>query len=607
MGRPRAKRSAITAERCSPGVLSGARPSGNSGNSGNSNNNDNHNTNNTNNDKNNNNGNNMNSHIGVSRPSTPAAPRQYAGHGISETVVVAAPGGPGRLTSPILEAWNSEESTALPDEQSQRLISWSPLSGGDFALVGGGSGCSSAAEPMASFLSTDSPMDLDCVSRCLEMEMPSFLQDLPNSPASSHPPLAMPLAIPAGTPKNANANAFASPPLDLLLQIPPPARGNNGKDPPSFASAEPHSLLQQGTRQEQHFGADSDLFSRMAAESPRQSMTQTYAMDHMLDDPGFGLASRRADGGRDKRLSQGSTCFSQSPLLGCTNPGFGRHGGAARRLSPPSTADAKLRTLSGFHGFGGFLDGRADAPAEENEDNDVDGEGEEEEDDEEASIPSSYSSSSRSDPETSLDEQCARMYGAGAGTGGHCGCVSAMSRCIVSLRSAEQQQRMGIPLPLDAALLLEGEVTTSLSRIDRCRTCRRESGAVHLLALVGVRMMVQLLQKTVRDEFASRRRQSEFVPDVGAATGGGSEGGGGGMLWIGKFKVMPRARLRFLRRLLQARFYRLAVLVGEREQLDHDLSSGDCFAGASSLLLADISQGLRTVMGWLELWNSKPR
>jgi hypothetical protein len=34
--------------------------------------------------------------------------------------------------------------------------------------------------------------------------------------------------------------------------------------------------------------------------------------------------------------------------------------------------------------------------------------------------------------------------------------------------------------------------------------------------------------------------------------------------------------------------------------------SRDCFSGASSLLLADISQGLQTVMGLLELWNSNP-
>jgi hypothetical protein len=605
MGRPRAKRNAIAAERRSPGVQSGAGSSGNGdGNSsnntdGNNNLNDDNNNNNDNND-NSNNGNNMNGHIGVSKPSTPAAPHQYATQGTSETVVVTAPV---RLTSPILEAWNSEESATLAGEQSQGLIPWSPLSGSGFALVGGGSGCSSAAEPLASFLPTESPMDLDCVSRCLEMEMPSFLQDLPNSPASSHPPLAMP----TGTPKKTNANAFASPPLDLLVQMPPPANANSEKSPPSFASVEPHSSLQQQrTRQEQHFGPHSDLFIRMAAESSRQSIAQTYAMDHMLEDSGFGLDSGRVeDGGRNKRLSQGSTCFSQSPLLGCTNSNVGRHGGAARRLSPPRTADAKLRRLSGFHGFGGFLDRRADAPAEEDDDNGVDGEEEEEE---EASNPSWYSSSSTSDPETSLDEQTAGMYGAGAGKSGHCGCVSAVSRCIVSLRLAEQQQRMGSTLPLDGALLLEGEVVTSLSQLDRCRTCRRESGAVHLLALVGVRMMIQLLQKTVRDEFASRRRQSEFGPDVGAAAGGGGEGdGGGGTLWIGKFRVMPRARLRFLRRLLQARFYKLAVLVGEREKLDHGVSSGDCFAGASSLLLADISQGLRTVMGWLELWNSKPR
>jgi hypothetical protein len=159
-------------------------------------------------------------------------------------------------------------------------------------------------------------------------------------------------------------------------------------------------------------------------------------------------------------------------------------------------------------------------------------------------------------------------------------------------------------------LLLESEVAGVLARLERCRACRRES-TMHLLALIGVRMMLQLLQGAVRDEFASRRRSSRREdaaddgrdPDVGDV--GRGDGGGGGALWIGKYGVPSRARLRFLRRLLQARIYRLAVLVEERGKFVGGVSR-DCFAGASSLLLADILQGLQTVMGLLELWNPKP-
>ncbi|KAL2759309.1 hypothetical protein ACRALDRAFT_206522 [Sodiomyces alcalophilus JCM 7366] len=170
-----------------------------------------------------------------------------------------------------------------------------------------------------------------------------------------------------------------------------------------------------------------------------------------------------------------------------------------------------------------------------------------------------------------------------------CNCISAISECIVKLKT---EQQIASSLPIDSALIMEGEIVESLSRLHGCKNCCQES-TMHLLALVSVRMMLDALQKTARDEFVLRPGRS----------GSGSPDDNG-VLFIGDFRVTSRARFRFLRRLLQARFYKLAVLVEEREKLLNGVRQ-DSFARSASVLLRDISRGLRTIMGWVELWNSK--
>lgn len=191
----------------------------------------------------------------------------------------------------------------------------------------------------------------------------------------------------------------------------------------------------------------------------------------------------------------------------------------------------------------------------------------------------------------------------------HCNCISAASQRIGSLKT-EQQKTSSIPI--DCALMMESEVEESLSRLHRCKSCCHDS-TVHLLALVGVRTMLDLLQKTAHDEFVSRPRRanpswaasrSRSMHDASPERQRSSGPVDSGILYIGNFKVTPRARSRFLRKVLQTRFYKLSVLVKEQEKLVNGIRQ-DCFTKAASLLLEDVSRGLRTIIGWVELWNSK--
>ncbi|KAK5988148.1 Transcription factor verZ [Cladobotryum mycophilum] len=172
----------------------------------------------------------------------------------------------------------------------------------------------------------------------------------------------------------------------------------------------------------------------------------------------------------------------------------------------------------------------------------------------------------------------------------NCNCISVILQRIVSLKI---EQAKTCSIPIDSALMMESEVEESLCRLQRCKNCCLES-TVYLLALVSVRMMLDLLQKTARDQFVSRPSRSNSNPSPVES----------GILCIGNFKVTPRARSRFLRKLLQARFHKLASLVEEREKLANG-NKQDCFSKAASVLLGDISRGLRTIMGWIELWNAK--
>jgi Fungal Zn(2)-Cys(6) binuclear cluster domain len=194
-------------------------------------------------------------------------------------------------------------------------------------------------------------------------------------------------------------------------------------------------------------------------------------------------------------------------------------------------------------------------------------------------------------------------------TQANCTCMSSILQRIGSLKSGLQKTSS---IPIDGVLIMESDIEESLFRLHKCKSCGHDS-TVHLLASINVRMVLDLLQKTAHDEFVSRPRRTN--PSRIASRSGsmheespkwrrsnGPEDSG--ILSIGNFKVTPKGRLHFLRKVLQARFYKLAVLVEKQKKLVGSISQ-DSFARHASLLLGDISRGLQTIMGWVELWNSK--
>ncbi|KAL6875910.1 cytochrome P450 [Trichoderma longibrachiatum] len=142
---------------------------------------------------------------------------------------------------------------------------------------------------------------------------------------------------------------------------------------------------------------------------------------------------------------------------------------------------------------------------------------------------------------------------------GNCSCMATITERIASLKAEQQSSCF---MPMDCVLMLEQEVQESLSLLHECRNCRLDS-VVHLLALVSVRMMLNILQKTARSEFVSRP----------TSPSGGS--------------VPGRVRCRFLRKALQARFHKLAALVEERESLVTGKKQDSFSKSASLLLVAD--------------------
>ncbi|TFB01502.1 Cytochrome P450 monooxygenase afvE [Trichoderma ghanense] len=170
----------------------------------------------------------------------------------------------------------------------------------------------------------------------------------------------------------------------------------------------------------------------------------------------------------------------------------------------------------------------------------------------------------------------------------HCNCMDTITERIASLK-AEQQSPC--PMAMDCVLMLEKEVQESLCLVHKCKNCRLDS-FVHLLVLVSVRMMLDILQRTARGEFVSRPKSSSDHSYEGVS------------LCIGAYTVPSRVRCKFLRKTLQARFHKLAALVEERERMVTGKKQ-DSFAKSASLLVGDISRGLRTIMGWIELWNAR--
>ncbi|KAK4068260.1 uncharacterized protein Triagg1_7503 [Trichoderma aggressivum f. europaeum] len=170
-----------------------------------------------------------------------------------------------------------------------------------------------------------------------------------------------------------------------------------------------------------------------------------------------------------------------------------------------------------------------------------------------------------------------------------CDCIQTISKRIAGLKLEQQSSSF---MPIDCVLMLEKEVEESLAHLHKCKNCRLDS-ILHLLALVSVRMMLDILQKTARSEFVSRPKST---PDNSSS--------GDIVLCVGNFKVPSRVRFRFLRKALQARFHKLVALIEERERLVTGKKQ-DSFSKSASSLLGDISRGLRTTMGWIELWNAR--
>ncbi|KAL7811118.1 cytochrome P450 [Trichoderma gracile] len=150
---------------------------------------------------------------------------------------------------------------------------------------------------------------------------------------------------------------------------------------------------------------------------------------------------------------------------------------------------------------------------------------------------------------------------------GCCNCMDTITERIASLKIEQQSPCL---MPMDCVLMLEKEVQESLCLLHKCKNCRLDS-FVHLLALISVRMMLDILQKTARSEFVSRAKSSSDDSYEGVS------------LCIGAYKVPSRVRCRFLRKALQARFHKLAALVEERERLVTGKKQ-DSFSKSASLL-----------------------
>lgn len=185
----------------------------------------------------------------------------------------------------------------------------------------------------------------------------------------------------------------------------------------------------------------------------------------------------------------------------------------------------------------------------------------------------------------------------------NCDCSSAISKDIGQL-CAEQQK--ATTMSIDRALKMESEIEATLTRFLRCEDCCRHDSIMHLLAFTSVEMTLDLLQETTRHEF-KLPRSNRLYPSQGSAVSRPRHHHQQASvevcnLYIGSYKVAPGARLRFLRRVLQARFHKLAEFIRDREKILDGLKQ-DCAARAAALLLEDISRGLHTITGWIEVWG----
>ncbi|KAL5445910.1 hypothetical protein PMIN06_007946 [Paraphaeosphaeria minitans] len=191
-----------------------------------------------------------------------------------------------------------------------------------------------------------------------------------------------------------------------------------------------------------------------------------------------------------------------------------------------------------------------------------------------------------------------------------CDCFPALLRRIRCLKSKQQSRAQ---LPIGSVLMMEQETNECLSRLQRCQSCGQDS-IVYLFAMSSVRIVLDLMQKTVHNEFmtANRRSNSSAGPAGFSRLVGDQQFSDepyccdeydGSSLYIGNFKVPARARRRYLREMLQARFSKFLMLFEERKRRAHDAGQ-DCFAVGASALMGTIDRDLKTILGWVELSRS---
>lgn len=206
----------------------------------------------------------------------------------------------------------------------------------------------------------------------------------------------------------------------------------------------------------------------------------------------------------------------------------------------------------------------------------------------------------------SVSDEGARRDGSVA----NCDCFPALLRRIRCLKSKQKSRGQ---LPIGSVLMMERETNECLSRLQRCQSCGQDS-IVYLFAMASVRIVLDLMQKTVHDEFmAGNRRSSSSAGAAGFTRLVGDQQFSdesyscdecdGSSLYIGNFKVPAKPRRRYLREMLQARFSKFLMLFEERKRLAHDAGQ-DCFAVGTSALMGNIDRDLKTILGWVELSSS---
>ncbi|KAK7178671.1 hypothetical protein PSPO01_15279 [Paraphaeosphaeria sporulosa] len=189
----------------------------------------------------------------------------------------------------------------------------------------------------------------------------------------------------------------------------------------------------------------------------------------------------------------------------------------------------------------------------------------------------------------------------------NCDCFPDLLRRIRSLNSQHKSRES---IPIGSLLMMEQETNESLCRLQRCKSCGHDTIA-YLFAMASVRIVLNLMQKTVHDEFRTRRveaSRSSGTCDSSRFDEQSPEGArsrdqrDSNNLYIGNFAVAVRVRRRFLREILQGRFSKFLTYVEEREKVVNGFGK-DCFTEGASAMMQSIARDLKTMLGWMELWS----